>query len=195
MNAVLASNNAHKLTEIRALLKDKFDRIDSLKDLGIEIEIEETGATFLDNALIKARAVCALTGRACIADDSGLCVEALDGAPGVYSARYAGKPCDDAANNRLLLDNLHKREQSAPRNRKACFVSVVALCRPDGSYVCGEGKTYGQIIDEARGDNGFGYDPYFLSDDLGVTFAEARLEDKNRVSHRARALAQLVERL
>lgn len=198
MKAVLASNNAHKLVEIRDILKDKFEYVYSLKDLGINVDVEETGSTFEENALIKARAIADILGNneyAVLADDSGICVEALGGAPGVYSARYAGEPCDDAANNSLLLNNLHGLEKTQQKNRKAYFASVVVALMPDGRHITGEGRAYGQIIDEYRGNNGFGYDPLFLSDELGKTFAEASMQEKNTISHRARALAKLKEQL
>ncbi len=195
MKAVLASNNAHKLKEIREILKDYFEEIYSLKDLGIDIEIEENGTTFLENALIKARTICEMTSLPTIADDSGLEVEALGGAPGIYSARFAGEPCNDENNNQLLLSKLHALEQTQKPNRNARFVSVVAICYPDHSYKYGEGWVSGHILDEYRGYNGFGYDPLFYCDELGKTFAQADMSEKNTVSHRARALAQLVQKL
>lgn len=195
MKAVLASNNAHKLKEIREILKDYFEEIYSLKDLGIDIEIEENGKTFLENALIKARTICEMTSLPTIADDSGLEVVALGGAPGIYSARFAGEPCNDDNNNQLLLSKLHTLEQTQERNRNARFVSVVAICYPDKSYKYGEGFVNGHILDEYRGNNGFGYDPLFYCDELGKTFAQADMSEKNKVSHRARALAQLVQKL
>lgn len=195
MKAVLASNNAHKLKEIREILKDYFEEIYSLKDLDIDIEIEENGKTFLENALIKARTICEMTSLPTIADDSGLEVVALGGAPGIYSARFAGEPCNDDNNNQLLLSKLHTLEQTQVRNRNARFVSVVAICYPDKSYKYGEGFVNGHILDEYRGNNGFGYDPLFYCDELGKTFAQADMSEKNKVSHRARALAQLVKKL
>ena len=170
---VLASHNAHKLAEIRAILADEFDKVLSLKDVGIEIDIDETGT----------------------ADDSGLCVPCLNGEPGVYSARYAGEVCDDHANNRLLLHNLHEREKTLPRDRNAYFVSAVVLLFPDGRYISGEGRVDGTILDEYRGKGGFGYDPLFLCTELNKTFAEATASEKNSVSHRARALAELKRKL
>ncbi len=197
MIAVLASNNSHKLDEIRALMADKFDKVCSLADMNVHTEIEETGKTFEENAFIKAQTIFDMLGGkyAVLADDSGLCVEALGGAPGVYSARYAGEPCDDGKNNRLLLNNLHEREKLLPRNRKAYFASVVAAVLPDGRKISGEGRVYGTVLDEYRGTGGFGYDPLFYCDELGKTFAEASMAEKNTVSHRARALAALKEKL
>lgn len=197
MIAVLASNNAHKLTEIRALLADKFEKVCSLADVGIHTDIDETGVTFEENAFIKAQTIFdMLDGKyAVLADDSGLCVEALGGAPGVYSARYAGSPCNDAKNNALLLKNLHELEKTAPKNRNAYFASVVAAVLPGGKRISGEGRVKGIILDEYRGNGGFGYDPLFYCTELGKTFAEAEMQEKNTVSHRARALAALREKL
>lgn len=197
MIAVLASNNSHKLDEIRALMADKFDKVCSLSDMDIHTDIDETGTTFEENAFIKAQTIFDMLGGryAVIADDSGLCVEALGGAPGVYSARYAGEPCDDGKNNRLLLKNLHERESLFPKNRRAYFASVVAAVFPDGRKLSGEGRVYGEVLDEYRGNGGFGYDPLFYCEELGKTFAEASMAEKNTVSHRARALAALIEKL
>lgn len=197
MIAVLASNNSHKLDEIRALMADKFDKVCSLSDMDIHTDIDETGTTFEENAFIKAQTIFDMLGGryAVIADDSGLCVEALGGAPGVYSARYAGEPCDDGKNNRLLLRNLHERESLFPKNRRAYFASVVAAVLPDGRKLSGEGRVYGEVLDEYRGTGGFGYDPLFYCEELGKTFAEASMAEKNTVSHRARALAALKEKL
>lgn len=197
MIAVLASNNSHKLDEIRALMADKFDKVCSLSDMNIHTEIDETGATFEENAFIKAQTIFDMLGGkyAVLADDSGLCVEALGGAPGVYSARYAGEPCDDGKNNRHLLKNLHERENILPKNRRAYFASVVAAVLPDGRKLSGEGRVYGEVLDEYRGTGGFGYDPLFYCEELGKTFAEASMAEKNTVSHRARALAALKEKL
>lgn len=197
MIAVLASNNSHKLDEIRALMADKFDKVCSLSDMDIHTDIDETGTTFEENAFIKAQTIFDMLGGryAVIADDSGLCVEALGGAPGVYSARYAGEPCDDGKNNRLLLKNLHERESLFPKNRRAYFSSVVAAVLPDGRKLSGEGRVYGEVLDEYRGTGGFGYDPLFYCEELGKTFAEASMAEKNTVSHRARALAALKEKL
>ena len=171
---VLASHNAHKLAEIRAILADEFDKVLSLKDVGVEVDIDETGTTFEQNAYIKAKAIAdLLPGYAVVADDSGLCVPCLNGEPGVYSARYAGEVCDDHANNRLLLHYLHEREKTLPRDRAAYFVSAVVLLFPDGRYLSGEGRVDGTILDEYRGNGGFGYDPLFLCTELNKTFAEA----------------------
>lgn len=195
MKAVLASNNKHKLVEIKTMLEGKFEDILTLKDLNIDIEIEENGSTFEENAYIKASTIAKMTGMPAIGDDSGLCVAVLNGEPNIYSARYAGEPCDDAKNNKKLLDNIHALEKGGNVDRTAYFQSVVVLCYPDGSYVSGSGRTYGKIIDDYRGSNGFGYDPIFLSDELGKTFGEAVMQEKNTISHRSRALKDLLSKL
>lgn len=185
MKIAIATNNRNKLKEIRAVLGGFFDEMFSLDDLGIDVEIEETGATLTENALIKARTIRDMTGLASLADDSGLMCDALDGAPGVYSARYAGEEHDDAKNNALLLKNI------AGKDRTAHFCSVIALCLPDGREYTAEGRVDGVITEEARGNGGFGYDPLFFSPELGKTFAEASAEEKNSVSHRGRALRNM----
>ncbi len=195
MKAVLASNNKHKLVEIKTILEGKFDDILTLKDLNIQVEIEENGSTFEQNAYIKANEIAKMTGLPAIGDDSGICVNALDGEPNIYSARYAGEPCDDKKNNEKLLNKIHALEKDGQVDRTAYFQSVVVLCYPDGKYISGSGRTYGKIIDEYRGDNGFGYDPLFLSDELGKTFGEATMEEKNKISHRSRALADLLSKM
>lgn len=185
MKIAIATNNRKKLVEIRAVLGGFFEEMYSLDDLGISVEIEETGSTLTENALIKARAILGMTGLASLADDSGLMCDALDGAPGVYSARYAGEGHDDKANNALLLENL------AGRDRSAHFCSVIALCLPDGREFTAEGRVDGVILDAERGEGGFGYDPLFFSPELGKTFAEASPDEKNSVSHRGRALRNM----
>ena len=190
MKLAIATNNAHKLEEIRAILGDSFDQLLSLKNLGIDVDVEETGATLEENALIKARAILSLANIPTLADDTGLMVDALDGAPGVYSARYAGDEHDDAKNRALLLENL--KGQS---NRNAHFATVIALCYPDGKTLTATGRVDGVILDEERGTEGFGYDSLFYSHELGKTFAEASQAEKNTVSHRARALRAMLELL
>ena len=189
MKIAIATNNPSKLREIRAILGGFFDEALSLSDLGIDIDIEETGTTLTENALIKARTIRDLTGLPALADDSGLMVDALGGAPGVYSARYAGEEHDDKKNNALLLKNL----EGKPRDAKFC--SVIALCYPDGRELTAEGSVRGVILEEERGTGGFGYDPLFFSPELGKTFAEATPEQKNSVSHRSRALRAMLELL
>ena len=189
MKIAIATNNPNKLREIRAILGGFFDEALSLSDLGIDIDIEETGTTLTENALIKARTIRDLTGLPALADDSGLMVDALGGAPGVYSARYAGEEHDDKKNNALLLKNL----EGKPRDAKFC--SVIALCYPDGRELTAEGSVRGVILEEERGTGGFGYDPLFFSPELGKTFAEATPEQKNSISHRSRALRAMLELL
>ena len=186
MKIVAATGNAHKLKEIREILTGV--ELLSQAEAGFFGDVEETGVTFLENALLKARAVCKATGLAALADDSGLCVEALGGAPGVYSARYSGG--DSAANRALLLENL-----DGVADRRAYFACAVALVFPDGRTLTAEGRAYGRILHEERGTGGFGYDSLFYSDDLGVAFAEASEEQKNAVSHRGRALRALAGQL
>ena len=190
MDLVIASNNKHKVTEIKSILKDYFENIYSLRELGIEIEVEETGETFAENALLKARAVSNAAGMPAIADASGISANALDGRPGVYSARYSGEPCDDERNNDKLLEELKDKT-----DRSAYYTASICLYLDEENIITAEGKTYGTIISERRGDKGFGYDPIFLSDDLGKTLAEVDLEEKNKISHRARALKSLMEKL
>lgn len=185
---VLASQNAGKLRELRALFGAEYD-VSFMGELGVDMEIEETGTTFEENARIKAETLCARTGCAALADDSGLEVDCLGGAPGVYSARYAGKHGDDAANNALLVANV--RDFPAPRTAR--FVSAVALARPGRETLIARGSCEGEVLLEERGEGGFGYDPLFYSHDLHKTFAEASADEKNAVSHRARALKNLVE--
>lgn len=188
MKLIIASNNKNKLFEIKAILGDSFDNVISMSEAGIDTDIEENGETFLENALIKARTVTELTGKVSIGDDSGLVVEALDGAPGVYSARYGGAHGDYDINNALLLKNME-----GVKNRKAKFVTVMVMYFPDGNFIFAEGEAMGSILEEKRGKEGFGYDPIFFSDELNMTFAEASKEQKNAVSHRAKALRNLLK--
>jgi XTP/dITP diphosphohydrolase len=183
---VFASSNAHKLDEIRPLLPDGFELL-SLKDIEFDGDVEETGKTFEDNAALKANAIFDAKGVLCFADDSGLEVEVLDGKPGVKSARYAGVPSNDANNVQLLLDNLRGR-----KNRKAAFKTVVCL-RFDSKTFFFEGTVKGQITEEPRGSNGFGYDPVFVPDGFNTTFAEMTMEEKNSISHRKAAVTKMVE--
>lgn len=184
---VVASGNAHKIREIAEIFTE-FEVV-SQKQMGFLGDVEETGVTFAENALIKARAAAAALGCVALADDSGLCVDALNGAPGIYSARYAGEHGDDRKNRLLLLENL-KNE----RNRAAHFTSAVALVFPDGKEIVAEGKTYGVILYEEMGNGGFGYDCIFESVDLGKSFGLATAEEKNAVSHRFRALQALLQK-
>ena len=190
MKLIIASNNAHKLQEIRAILGDYFGEILSMREAGIEHETVEDGETFLQNAVKKAREIAEIAGCCALADDSGLCVDALGGAPGIYSARFAGVHGDDEANNDLLLEKLKDAE-----NRGAHYTCAMALVYPDGRLVTAEGEFYGEIGYERRGTNGFGYDPLFYLPERGCTTAELSPEEKNAISHRAIALKRLVEKL
>jgi len=184
---VVASGNAGKIREISEILNDY--RVISCKELGFTDEIEETGKTFYDNALIKAETVASALNMPALADDSGLCVTALGGAPGVYSARYSGTGTDEGNIDKLL------KETENVSDRSAKFVSAVVVYYPDGKIVSSQGETFGEILRARRGNGGFGYDPVFYSYDLKKSFGEASAEEKNSVSHRARALAELRKKL
>lgn len=184
---VIASGNKNKLREIAEIFT-QFEVV-SQKEMGFDVDVEETGKTFTENALIKARAAAQALGCAALADDSGLCVEALGGAPGVYSARYCGYHGSDKENRDLLLKNMQGIE-----NRRAWFTSSVVLVHPDGRELVAEGHTYGNILMEEQGEGGFGYDCLFESDDLKKSFGLATAEEKNKVSHRYRALMALLEK-
>lgn len=188
---VVATGNAHKLVEIEDILSRVLPDVTfvALGQLGDFDDPEETGTTFLENALIKAEAAVEQTGMSAIADDSGLVVDALDGEPGVYSARYAGVHGDDAANNAKLLKNLTEVPEA---KRTARFMSVVALVDASGMVLTGTGACEGTIGFEGRGENGFGYDPLFLPVDTpGKTMAELTPAEKNAISHRFHALQDL----
>ena len=189
MKLLIASNNQHKIDEIKQILGNKFEQILSLSEAGIVCDPEENGKTFLDNALIKVRAVAKLTDMPVLGDDTGLCVDALKGAPGVHSARFAGDH-DNAKNRAKLLYELQDET-----NRKAHFSTAVALLYPDGRLVTAEGRVDGEILHTEVGANGFGYDSLFYCNEIGKTFAEATAEEKNAVSHRGRALQKLAEKL
>ena len=190
MKIVVASGNKAKLREIARIFQGY--EILSMQEAGFTDDIEENGSTFEENALIKARAVSRALGVNALADDSGICVEALGGAPGVHSARFCGRHGDDAANNALLLEKLKDVPQD---RRRAYFESCVALCFADGREITASGRTYGRILEKAEGEGGFGYDPLFYSDELGMSFGLASAEQKNAVSHRGKALAALAEKL
>lgn len=188
---VLATTNKGKLRDFRLLFEGSGITIEVPGDHGVALDVEETGETFTDNALLKARAfAAALPGRAVLADDSGLVVEALGGEPGVRSARYAGEPSDDHANNLLVLEKMR-----GVADRRAAFVVVLALVFPSGEELVVEGRCEGTIAFEERGTNGFGYDVIFWRDDLGSTFGEASPAEKNARSHRAAAVSKLLEAL
>ena len=191
MKLVAATGNSHKLKEMREIFPD-FEIL-SAAEAGFEDEVEETGKTFLDNARLKAHAVAKKVGLPALADDSGLCVDALGGAPGVYSARYAQMfaPATFTQGNKAFLLTKMRDE----KNRSAHFCCAIVLAYPDGNEVIAEGETNGRILYENRGENGFGYDGIFFSDDLNKSFGEADEDEKNAVSHRGRALRSLREKL
>ena len=199
-----ASNNAGKLKELRRILERMGHEVKSLRELGIDLDPEETGTTFAENARIKAEAFCKASGLPTVADDSGLCVDALNGAPGVYSARYCGHHGDDAANNAKLL-----REMAGvpEEKRTARFVSAVCFLLPDGRELVVEGECPGSVAFTETGSNGFGYDPLFIPDRVGLpdgttventarrSYAELADGEKDAISHRGRAMEKLDARL
>ena len=186
MDFVLASKNPNKLREMAAILEKSGIRLRLQSELGIDIDVEETGTSFEENALLKAGAVAKAAGLPAIADDSGLVVDALDGEPGIYSARYGGEACKtDRERYELLLKNM----QNVPdEQRTARFVCVIAAVWPDGRRVCAHGACGGVILRKPGRDNGFGYDPVFYVPAEGCTFSEMPPERKNEISHRANAL-------
>ncbi len=186
---VVASRNKGKLKEIAEILKNHYEVV-SMDDAGFAVDVEENGNTFYENSLIKAKTVALALHTDALADDSGLCVEVLDGAPGIYSARYGGIHGDDKNNRKVLLENLKGAE-----NRNAKFCCCVVIYTADGKIIDGYGETTGKIATEEIGDNGFGYDNVFISDDLGKSFGVATDDEKNSVSHRFRALEDLLKKL
>ena len=189
MKLLIASNNAHKVREIEEILSDYFDEMVTLREAGLVIDVVEDGKTFRENAVKKAMETLEKSGfDAALADDSGLCVDALDGAPGVYSARYAGEGHDDTANNDLLME----RMKAVPDEKRTCrFVSCIALARKGRPVLVAEGKAEGLLLRAPAGENGFGYDPYFFYPPFGKSFAELTAQEKNSVSHRRAALDAL----
>ena len=193
MKAVLASKNQHKLAEISKIVAQFGIELVLQSELGLDIDVDETGETFEENSMLKARAVMEASGMPAIADDSGLMVDALDGAPGVYSARYGGShDRTDEERYRYLLSNL---ENVPDEKRGAKFVSVITLLYPDGHAIVARGECPGTILHAPRGENGFGYDPVFFVTSEGKSMAELSPERKNEISHRARALQVLAARL
>lgn len=185
---VIATGNPNKLREIQSLLRDFPMQIQSKDQAGLEdVEIEETGSTFEENALLKARGIQQYTGTMVLADDSGIAVDALGGAPGVYSARYAGEECDDEQNNQKLLEALEGVPEEA---RGARFICSIVLLFPNGKILKAKGVTEGKIGFERKGQGGFGYDPIFVLPG-GKTMAELTPEEKNRISHRGKALRKI----
>ncbi len=191
MKILIATHNKHKLTEMRRILEPMGYEVLTDDMLGISLtDVEETGTTFVENARIKAESGCRESGIACIADDSGLCVDALGGEPGVYSARYSGEHGNDDANNKKLLAEL----QNVPdEKRTARFECVICVSFPDGSEVIAKGTCVGKIGYSELGENGFGYDPLFMVGEK--SFAQLSGEEKDAISHRGRALQALKEKL
>ena len=185
---VFATNNKHKLEELRAIVGDKYDIL-GLRDIGCDVDIPETATTLEGNALIKAQFVKEHYGYDCFADDTGLEVEALEGAPGVYSARYAGPECDSMKNMALLLQKMKDKD-----NRKARFRTVIALIKGDETKLF-EGIVEGIILHQGVGENGFGYDPIFEPVECGLSFAQMDSASKNEISHRGRATQKLINYL
>ena len=190
MKLIIASNNAHKIREIREILGSRFDTILTLREAGINHETVEDGVTFLENARKKAREIAQISGCAALADDSGISVDALGGAPGVYSARYCGMHGDDEGNNDLLLKNLEGQT-----DRRAHYTAAIVIAYPDGRTVEAEGYLYGTIGTERIGTGGFGYDPLFFPEGSSRTLAEYTAEEKNAISHRAEGLRALLSQL
>ena len=187
---VLATHNPGKLAEMKRILSGLGVEVISPAEAGVEVDVEETGTTFAENAMLKARAVCAAAGLPAIADDSGLCVDALNGGPGVYSARYGGEELDDRGRYMLLLECM--RGQTT---RAAHFSCAVACAFPNGDTLEAEGRCDGAIAFAPIGEGGFGYDPVFLAPGKGKTFGQLTAEEKAEISHRGKALAAFAEKL
>ena len=190
MKLIIASNNKHKIYEIKKILGEKFSEILSMSEAGIIHETVEDGETFMENAAKKAREIAEISGMAALADDSGICAHALGGAPGVYSARFSGGHGNDTDNNNLLIEKLRDKN-----DKTAHYTAAVCLVYPDGREVSAEGCMYGEIIDTPRGNRGFGYDPIFVPKGEVRTVAEMTDEEKNSISHRANALSLLLSKL
>ena len=190
MKLVLASQNKKKIVEINEILNGLGVEVMSQADAGVHVEVEETGTTFEENSLLKAKAVMEASGLPAIADDSGLCVDCLQGAPGVYSARYGGEGLDDVGRYRLLLENMRGQ---TPRTAK--FVSVITCCFPNGDVITARGECPGTIAFAPMGEGGFGYDPVFFIPERKKTFAQLSAEEKNAISHRGKALKAFQEQL
>ena len=190
MKFVLATHNPGKIQEMRDILSQLGVEVVSPAELGVDVDVEETGDTFAENAMLKAKAICAAAGLPAIADDSGLCVDALNGGPGVYSARYGGEGLDDAGRTALLLQNM--RGQTT---RAAHFACAIACAFPNGDTLTAEGRCDGAVAFAPMGQGGFGYDPVFLVPEKAKTFSQLTAEEKNEISHRGRALRAFAEKL
>ena len=193
MKVVLASKNPHKLVEISRILEKLDIQLVLQSELGVDIDVEETGTTFEENSFLKAQAVMQATGLPALADDSGIAVDALNGEPGIYSARYGfDDTLDDWGRLLLLLKNT---EHVPDGRRQAQFVCVITLVTPQGEVIQARGEAHGELLRQAAGQGGFGYDPIFYYPPFGKTFAEVTAEEKNQVSHRAVALKAMYEKL
>ena len=188
MKLLIASGNKHKIDEMKKILQNDFDEIISLTDINCDLSPEENGSTFFENAFIKAKEISIATGFPTLSDDSGIVVESLNGDPGIYSARYSNEGTDEA-NNKKILQNMKNQ-----KNRNAMFISNVVLYISENEIYLGEGEAKGLLIEEAKGTGGFGYDPLFYSFDLNKTFGEATSDEKNAVSHRKRAVTNLLDK-
>jgi len=185
MTFVLATDNQGKIKEMKEILTKSGVDVLTRKDLGIVVDVEETGTTFEENALIKAKAICELSGMPAIADDSGLCIDALGGAPGLYSSSFGGNDLDDEERCGFLLKKLYNVKQ-----RSAKFVSTIVCVFPDGRMIKALGECCGDIATERKGSNGFGYDPVFIATGSDRTLAQIPPEEKNAISHRGKALKE-----
>ncbi len=193
MKVVLASKNAHKLVEISKITEQFHMELVLQSELGVDIDVEETGTTFEENSFLKAEAVMKATGLPALADDSGIAVDALNGEPGIYSARYGfDESLDDWGRLQLLLKNT---EEVPDGQRQAQFVCVITMVTPEGKTIQARGEVHGELLREPRGENGFGYDPIFYYPPLGKSTAELSSEEKNQISHRANALKVFYEKL
>ncbi len=190
MKLVLASKNKKKLAEMQEILSALGVEVVLQSEVGVDVDVEETGTTFAENSALKARAVCQASGLPAIADDSGLCVDALNGAPGVYSARYGGEGLDDVGRYKLLLENMRGQ-----LDRRCGFVSAICCAFPNGDEVTATGECRGTLAYAPKGDNGFGYDPIFFVPEKKKTFAQLTAEEKNEISHRGKALCAFKEEL
>ena len=190
MRFVLATHNPGKLKEMGDILSGLGVEVVSPKDVGVSVDVEETGMTFAENAMLKAKAICAETGLPAIADDSGLCVDALNGGPGVYSARYGGEGLDDRGRYTLLLNSMRGQP-----TRAAHFACAIACAFPNGDTLTAEGRCDGTIAFAPMGTDGFGYDPVFFVPEKAKTFAQLSAEEKNAISHRGRALQKFAAEL
>lgn len=189
---VIATNNQKKLIELSAILETLNIKAISQKEAGFQLDVEETGSTFEENALLKAKAVCQATKMPALADDSGLMVTALNGEPGIYSARYAGEGATDSERTERLLRNM---EHIKKEDREAKFVCAIAFCLPDGRSFTVRGECFGEILFAPNGNGGFGYDPVFYVKEYNQTFAELPSEIKNKISHRAKALEEFKNKI